>query len=290
MEITPEIIEENYEALPEVLKPFVYSEEVDASVAEIGKKYNLHIDQVGKLRNAITFVVLAVLKAEDFSAEIQKELGLPAEEVGKIVEDVNVQIFSKIREALADYGEEDGESLESETLTTPSPDKYREGVGENEKNTNYELRMDNADANTLQNAGIKIDVEPKGQQIEAPMNLPIGDSITNEEDKNTLVSAGIALAPEQKIVEEKRSPEMSTEKIMAGISNPDSIPMEARVVNDTETKPTTKEPEAPKLSVIESKLAGTFSIPKTQTEHTIGKVTEPTKTPNIKTDPYREAV
>ncbi len=283
MEITPEIIEENYEALPEVLKPFVYSEDIDQKVAEIGKKHSLHIDQIGKIRNAIMLVVLAIVRTEDFSANLERELGLPIEEINKIVEDINIEIFSEIREALEDYVEEGQTENTAATQSLPvNSDKYRE---------NPEAITTEQETKTLGNAGIQIqNTTPTIPKVEAvaPINLPIG----NEEDKNTLGSAGISLAPEQKVIEEKRSPDMSTEKIMQGIQNPDAIPMGQRIITNDQLRITNEKAGGSKFSVMESKLAGTFSIPKVETEHAISKVVEPAKVLNTsaKNDPYREQV
>ncbi len=98
--LTEEQIIEKYEKLPEDLKKAIFSVEMTEAVKRIGGEYQLHIDKIGALGNETGMVMLGVTHPRDFIPNLSQRLGVDKETARKIAEEVNAQIFVKIRESL----------------------------------------------------------------------------------------------------------------------------------------------------------------------------------------------
>lgn len=98
--LTDEQIVEMYKNLPEDLKSAIFSVEMTEAVKNIGKKYQLHIDKIGALGNETGMVMLGVTHPRDFIPNLSQRLGVAQEIARKIAEEVNTQIFVKVRDSL----------------------------------------------------------------------------------------------------------------------------------------------------------------------------------------------
>jgi len=104
MPYTLEQIEEKYRQLPEAVKEAMYSVETSDAVLAIGKKYDLHIDQIGLLAEEAGLVMLGLTPSYQFIDSIQKKLGANRATAENITLDVNTEIFLPIREFLRQSG------------------------------------------------------------------------------------------------------------------------------------------------------------------------------------------
>lgn len=98
--LTNEQILEKYENLPEDLKEAIFSAGMAGTVKIIGDKYKLYVDKIGELENETGMVMLGLTHPKDFVSNLAQRLGVDKETAKKIAEEVNAQIFVKVRESL----------------------------------------------------------------------------------------------------------------------------------------------------------------------------------------------
>ena len=86
--------------IPPDLVDAIFSEDIAETILSIGKKYGLLIDKVGELGSATNHVILGALHPKDFIPTLEQVLGVDRETAKKIAQEVNTEIFAKIRESL----------------------------------------------------------------------------------------------------------------------------------------------------------------------------------------------
>jgi len=84
--------------LPKPVQDFLVSDERGQVVTELSKKYNLHVDQAGEFERAFLFMLLGILKPEDFVSTLLG-MGLDQESVNNLAADVNTRVFMRLRDA-----------------------------------------------------------------------------------------------------------------------------------------------------------------------------------------------
>jgi hypothetical protein len=99
-QFTSEQIQERFETLPTDLQEAVSSPEVNEIIQEIGRKHDLHIDQVGELVDAIGLVMLGLVPAKDFVRTFSEESGVEQKTAEQIADDINKEVFSQIRSSI----------------------------------------------------------------------------------------------------------------------------------------------------------------------------------------------
>jgi len=101
MAITKEQLEEKYKNLPDDVKQTIFSTHVEDIVGEVGKKYSLHIDQMGEVIEEVELVMLGVNHPKDFIEHLGERLGIEdREKIRAIADEINGKIFRSIRESL----------------------------------------------------------------------------------------------------------------------------------------------------------------------------------------------
>jgi|GEM_PF-1314954 len=103
---THEQIERAFATLPEGVRAVLLATETGDALIRIGKTHNLHIDQTASLEDVTTLTLCGLIPRERFTATITSELHITHEQALAITEQVNTDIFSRIRT-----------SLESQTAT-----------------------------------------------------------------------------------------------------------------------------------------------------------------------------
>ncbi|HDO23727.1 MAG TPA: hypothetical protein ENG99_00745 [bacterium] len=98
--LTPQQTREIYQKLPEDLKDAILSVDSANVIQQVGKKYNLMIDKIGELADETGMVMFGVTPPKDFISNLSRRLGGDRETARKIAEDINKQIFAKVRESL----------------------------------------------------------------------------------------------------------------------------------------------------------------------------------------------
>ena len=91
---------EFFKKLPLDLREAMSSIDTSTAVERIAGKHRLLIDKMGILAEEIGNVMFGVSHPKDFIHNLSDKLGVDRETARKIAEDVNQQIFSKVRESL----------------------------------------------------------------------------------------------------------------------------------------------------------------------------------------------
>lgn len=104
---TEEQILEKYRNLPEDLKGAIFSVEMAKTIKDIGDKHKLEIDKIGVLGNETGMVMIGFTHPKDFISNLAQRLKVDKEKAREIAQDVNMQIFAKVRESLKKMHGED---------------------------------------------------------------------------------------------------------------------------------------------------------------------------------------
>ncbi len=97
---SPQKIEEHYGKLPEILKDAMYSPDVASKMVAMGKKFGLSIEKIGLMAEQTGYVVLGLVRPEEFIQALANALGESADKTSEIAKEINSQIFYPLREAL----------------------------------------------------------------------------------------------------------------------------------------------------------------------------------------------
>lgn len=118
--VSPNNLSRQLEKLPESLRQALSSVDSAKKVVDIGRKYALHMDKLGELGAETGMVILGFTHPADFLSRLTRRLGFPEEKVRLIAQEINTEVFLKIREALKQvHGE-------TETGIAPkSPNSYQ---------------------------------------------------------------------------------------------------------------------------------------------------------------------
>lgn len=100
MKHTPEQLLEIYDKLPKDLKDAIFSVDSAEIIQAIGKKYNLPIDKTGELADETGLVMLGLTHPNNYISNLTQRLNTDKETAKKIADEINTQIFAKIRESL----------------------------------------------------------------------------------------------------------------------------------------------------------------------------------------------
>jgi len=99
-ELTSEQIREIYKKLPEDLKEAILGVESTDIMRIIGEKYKLTIDKVGKMVGQAGYVMLGVTHPNEFISNLADRLEVDKEKARAIAQEINEQVFKKVRESL----------------------------------------------------------------------------------------------------------------------------------------------------------------------------------------------
>lgn len=116
-------IDEQYRKLPEELKDAIFSSSVAEKVIDIGRRFTLSIEETGILGEETGYIMLGLVRPEDFQNSLKDRLDLDEEDAEKLAHTVNSEIFFPIRELFRKaHRTEITESLpKAEVKTKPTP-------------------------------------------------------------------------------------------------------------------------------------------------------------------------
>ncbi|MCE9629044.1 MAG: hypothetical protein K8Q91_03565 [Candidatus Vogelbacteria bacterium] len=95
-----DIFREKFERLPEDVRGAIFAVETTDVIANIQKKFKLHVDQTGKLAEEVGLVMLGFSKPNEFVGKITKNLQVTQITAVEITKDINDKIFNPIKESL----------------------------------------------------------------------------------------------------------------------------------------------------------------------------------------------
>lgn len=124
MRISQEEIQKRFKNLPESLREAIFSAEITETLIAIGKKYGLGLDKVGDLSTETNLVMLGVTHPNQYISQLQQTLGIERDVARNIAQEVNTQVFAKIREELRKLhdikDEEKTETPQPSPIKTPA--------------------------------------------------------------------------------------------------------------------------------------------------------------------------
>ena len=100
LKLTPEKLKEIFQDLPKDVKDAVFSVDSSKVIRGVGEKKNLTVDKIGELADEVGLVMFGLTHPKDFIANLSKRLEIDRGKAKEIAEEINTQLFSKIRESL----------------------------------------------------------------------------------------------------------------------------------------------------------------------------------------------
>lgn len=125
------IMNEEIKKLPPDLQRAIDSGETDRIIEDLGKKYKLHIDQLGELNAVIWKTLLGLESSVNFVKNLEESLKIDRTTAENIAREANEEIFLKIRESLKQIEENKHtpkpedllKEIENHASPTQSPEK-----------------------------------------------------------------------------------------------------------------------------------------------------------------------
>ena len=116
-EETKNLIKNRMDSLPEVVQNAILNSGWQDKIRQLGKKYSLHIDQIGILENQTFIVLLGLEDPDGFQNNLTTGLGITSLIAQQISIEINETIFKPIRQQLQalQATEEDKENEENPT-------------------------------------------------------------------------------------------------------------------------------------------------------------------------------
>lgn len=93
-----------FKQLPMPVKTVITSEETAETIDQIGTKFNLHIDEKGKLGSELGLMLMGLRSPQDFATALKTKIGISDEVTRQIVGEVNTQIFIPLKEQMQASG------------------------------------------------------------------------------------------------------------------------------------------------------------------------------------------
>ncbi|MBI2476328.1 MAG: hypothetical protein HYV67_03740 [Candidatus Taylorbacteria bacterium] len=113
-------LQNRFDKLPYTLKTALRSVDSAKKVVDIGRKYALHVDQLGELGAETGLVILGISHPAQFLPRLTRKLALSEEKARPIAQEINTEIFLKIREALKQINEEPVQPLQGLRPAAPA--------------------------------------------------------------------------------------------------------------------------------------------------------------------------
>ncbi len=285
-----------FEKLPLQLKTALRSVDSAKKVVDIGRKYALHMDKLGELGAETGMVILGFTHPGQFLSRLTRRLGLPEEKVRPIAQEINTEVFLKIREALKQINGEVGpdtsevrvsgvatESRSREAAERPIPKVTPMEPEPPAEGTAPGLTLQSEEEETLDREAILRDIENPTPVRFAPQS-------------------GIPLKPEKVATEPVLPKEIPAQSIRVAESVPYTSPTTPKIPARPEIKASTPVPIAPALEKtpypgpLPSVAASPVSEPQTTPpkpqsiidQKLAGATTSTKSESNYTTDPYRE--
>jgi hypothetical protein len=108
--------------LPQDVQAAIHSSDLAQKVQAIGKKNNLHVDQMGKLEDEVYLVMLGFADPGEFADTLAAELGVTSAQAASVANEVGNEIFMPIRASMQEWSEskivQDDAALVSTALGT----------------------------------------------------------------------------------------------------------------------------------------------------------------------------
>lgn len=112
---TKDLLKKQFEKLPVDVQRAIQSSHLHEQIEAIGKKHQLHIDQIGQLEEETVFVMLGFSDPADFVAHLTANLHLDVKKAEEIANDVGQKIMFPIRDSMRKFMEEEAKKETGQT-------------------------------------------------------------------------------------------------------------------------------------------------------------------------------
>lgn len=128
-------IQQKFKELPQDLREAIVSVDTADIIQAIAKKHKLAIDKMGELANEVGLLLLGITHPKNFIHHLERRLETNPETTRSITEEVNTQIFAKIRESLKTMhtAKEEKEGILPQPATPPLKPEPKLSETENEQ-------------------------------------------------------------------------------------------------------------------------------------------------------------
>ena len=82
-------IEERMEELPKALANAIRSSNWEKIVFDIGRKHDMHVDDIGELQNELILVLVGIVHPDEFRSIVINEIGVRSDDADDIIEEIN---------------------------------------------------------------------------------------------------------------------------------------------------------------------------------------------------------
>ena len=156
-------IKQRFSKLPSVVQKVITSSDVEHQLRDLCNSLSLHVDQYQALENEVLIVLMGIDEFRNLPANIQKEVGVTAEQAAEIVKKVNAIVFEPIR---AELERELGHPEAKEENIDEIERVRREAIVEAKKEENGDMPRASAPATAP---------APTAPKAPAPPPLPASD-------------------------------------------------------------------------------------------------------------------
>lgn len=268
MNYSEQILKARFEQLPEDIKKAIMATPWEEKLKRISDKHNLHIDQAERLGEETVIVMFGLEHPSNLVANIAKHAEISEEKAEVIAEDLNQEIFLKVRDSLKKIFEEKKEVVEEKKSNTEEIPSREDILREIENKEHRNLPS----------------VNKTERHLETPFPNEIVEQSTNSPRVETPPTSEVV--PNEQVAFQNQKTTNETAKGKAFETNVQS--------EQTPQKPFESKDEAlrtmPK-DIIKAKMEGIVRSPKEMVE--MSDVASPkVKLPDVekKIDPYREQV
>lgn len=112
MNYSEQILKARFEQLPKDVKKAIMATPWEEKLNQISNKHSLHIDQAGHLGEETVLVMFGIEHTDSLIPNIVKHVEVSEEKAEAIAEDLNREIFLKVRESLKKIFEEKKSDIE----------------------------------------------------------------------------------------------------------------------------------------------------------------------------------
>jgi len=260
-----EILKNQFKKLPKDIQDAILAVDLRSKMQFITKKNNLHIDQAETLENEAVFVMLGLEHPGNLVANIAKHVEVSEEKAEAIAEDLNREIFLKVRESLKKIFEERDEMAGSSFLAGSLLEKTEEKESKTEADE------------TLKREDILREIEDKEHH-----NLPA----VNKQELHLETPFPSEISEQVSFQNQKMADNIKREEPAEMIVIRPEQPQRQPAMPPGEAMKTMKG------DIFKNKMSGTVSVPKETVIIDDPKATIKKTTPDVdkKIDPYREQI
>ena len=206
--LTPQQIREIYIKLPQDLKDAILGVDSTDIMRKIGEKNKLAIDKIGKMVGEAGYVMLGVTHPNEFIGNLADRLEVDKEKARAIAQEINEQVFKKVRDSLRKIhnmreGEGEGEG-EGEERSQDKISPLGNSQGETFKNESVDVRHSMSNIANINRSDILKEIEKDHTKESSVPDIMRGKDNPFEEK----MKEGVLLAPveEKHYIEEKPKP------------------------------------------------------------------------------------